>query len=103
MKKHKLIIIGAGIAGLSAAYFAQKSGFDVEVYEKHDKPGGLCTSWSRKGYTFDGCIHWLVGTKPGTEFYKLWHEIGAFDNTERCLPIHINYRGWTVSIWPDNG
>ena len=28
----------------------------------HDKPGGLCTSWKRKGYTIDGCIHWLVGT-----------------------------------------
>jgi phytoene desaturase len=86
MEEQKLIIIGAGIAGLSAAYYAQKSGFKVEVFEQHDKPGGLCTSWTRNGYTFDGCIHWLVGTNPGSEFYKLWHEIGAFDNTKILHP-----------------
>jgi len=30
----------------------------------HDKPGGLCTSWKRKGFKIDGCIHWLVGSSP---------------------------------------
>ncbi len=73
----KIIIIGAGIAGLSAACYARMNGYDAEVYEMHDLPGGLCTSWKRYGYTIDGSIHWLMGSKPGTSFYRLWKELGA--------------------------
>ncbi|MCX7771852.1 MAG: NAD(P)/FAD-dependent oxidoreductase, partial [Clostridia bacterium] len=75
----KLIIIGAGIAGLSAGCYGQINGYDTEIYEMHSIPGGLCTSWHRKGYVFDGCIHWLMGVRPGTSFYKYWQEIGALE------------------------
>jgi len=73
----KIIIIGAGIAGLSAGCYARMNGYEAEIYEMHDKPGGLCTSWKRKGYTIDGCIHWLTGTHPKSNFHKLWAELGA--------------------------
>jgi phytoene dehydrogenase-like protein len=46
------------------------------------KPGGLCTSWKRKGYTFDGCIHWLVGSAPGGGMNRMWREIGALRDTK---------------------
>ena len=73
----KIAIIGAGIAGLSAGCYLQMNGYDTEIFELHDKPGGVCTSWKRKGYTFDGCIHWLVGTRDGSSFNKAWRELGA--------------------------
>jgi len=72
-----IIIIGAGIAGLAAGCYGQMNGYRTQIFELHDKPGGLCTSWKRKGYTFDGCIHWLVGTKPGSGFNRIWRELGA--------------------------
>jgi phytoene dehydrogenase-like protein len=72
-----IIIIGAGVAGLSAGCYAQMNGYDTRIFELHDKPGGLCTSWVRKGYTFDGCIHWLVGSKPGSRMNRIWQELGA--------------------------
>jgi phytoene dehydrogenase-like protein len=75
--KKKIAIIGAGIAGLSAGIYAQMNGFDSEIYESHNLPGGLCTSWKRGEYTFDGCIHWLTGTGEKDSFYKFWNEIGA--------------------------
>lgn len=75
----KVIIIGAGIAGLSAGCYARMNGYEAEIYEMHNIPGGLCTAWNRKGYTFDGCIHWLMGTRPGTSFNKYWNEIGALE------------------------
>lgn len=71
-----IIIIGSGFAGLSAGIYAQMNGYETTVYEMHDKPGGLCTSWRRKGYTFDGCIHWLVGSNPSSGFNDLWKEVG---------------------------
>ncbi|HEY5529231.1 MAG TPA: NAD(P)/FAD-dependent oxidoreductase, partial [Thermoleophilia bacterium] len=73
----KVVIIGAGIAGLSAGCYLQMNGYDTEIFELHERPGGVCTSWTRKGYTFDGCIHWLVGTKDGSSFNKAWRELGA--------------------------
>ena len=63
----KVVIIGAGIAGLTCGIYAQKNGFETEIYEQHTIPGGECTGWDRGGYHFDGCLHWLVGSKPGTQ------------------------------------
>jgi len=73
----KVIIIGAGIAGLSAGCYAQMNGYSTRIFELHEKPGGLCTSWKRKGYTFDGCIEWTIGSKPGTPVNRIFAELGA--------------------------
>lgn len=78
----KIIIIGAGIAGLSTGCYGQMNGYDTEIYEMHNIPGGLCTAWERKGYTFDGCIHWLMGAREGTSFHKYWDEIGALEGRQ---------------------
>jgi phytoene dehydrogenase-like protein len=71
----KVIIAGAGIAGLSAGCYLQMSGFETEIFEMHSLPGGLCTSWKKKDYTMDGCIYWLVGSNPNDPFYSLWNEL----------------------------
>jgi len=73
----QILIIGAGIAGLSAGCYAQMNGFNSKIFEMHSSPGGMCTSWTRGAYTLDGCIHWLVGTKPGTRSNAIWDELGA--------------------------
>jgi phytoene dehydrogenase-like protein len=74
-----VIIIGAGIAGLCAGCYAQMNGYHSTIFEAHNVPGGLCTSWKRKGYTFDGCIQMLMGTGPGTIFHRVWQELGVLD------------------------
>jgi len=73
----KVIIIGGGIAGLSTGCYMQMNDYDCQILEMSQNPGGLCTAWKRKGYTFDGCIHWLVGSSPTEELYKLWQELGV--------------------------
>ena len=75
MNNKKVIIIGAGISGLCAGSYLQMNGYDTEIFELHNVCGGLCTSWERKGYTFDFCIHWLVGSSPSDSFYFLWNEL----------------------------
>jgi phytoene dehydrogenase-like protein len=77
-----IVIIGAGIAGLSAGCYGQMNGYRTQIFELHDKPGGLCTSWKRKGYTFDGCIHWLVGSKTGSSANRIWQELGALQGRQ---------------------
>ena len=43
----------------------------------HNIAGGVCTGWKRKGYTIDGAMNWLMGTKQDSTFYKFWEELGA--------------------------
>jgi phytoene dehydrogenase-like protein len=77
-----IIIIGAGIAGLSAGCYAQMNDYKSIIFELHDLPGGLCTAWERKEYIFDGCIHYLFGTAPGQPFHQVWEELGALQGRE---------------------
>ncbi len=71
----KVIIIGAGIAGLSAGCYLRMNGYDTEIFELHTLPGGLCTSWERGDYIFDGGIGLLDGSNPASPSYHLWNEM----------------------------
>lgn len=58
------IVIGAGLAGLAAAYRLQQAGFRVEVLEKRDRVGGRVLTLRRDGYTID------AGPDAMTEGYR---------------------------------
>lgn len=102
---NKVIIIGAGIAGLTAGVYALQSGFDATIYESHSIPGGASTSWRRKGYLFEGGMHWLTGSTPGTSLNKLWRNIGALDDNTpvyyRDPFLTFEYNGQTVYWYRD--
>ena len=85
-RPRSVIIIGAGIAGLCAGIYAQRNGYKSRIYEMHDLPGGLMTAWKRKGYTIDGCIHWLTWSNPKTNYYTLWEEIGLIQGRQILNP-----------------
>ena len=54
----KAIVIGSGFAGLSAASFLAKAGWEVQVLEKHDQPGGRCRHFKVDGFSFDMGPSW---------------------------------------------
>ncbi len=83
----KIVIIGGGIAGLCAAVYAQKCGYQAEVLEMSDMAGGLAMSWRRGAYTFETCLHWLCGTDPRETLYGIWREI--FD-IEKLAFVHLD-------------
>ncbi len=58
--RYDTIVVGAGIAGLSAAAHLAQAGQKVVVFEQHDKPGGLWTSFERNGVIFDVGGHWTT-------------------------------------------
>ncbi len=101
----KVIIIGAGVSGLSAGIYALQSGFDVEIYEQHFMTGGVCTSWSRKGYTFEGAVHWLTGSSPNSPSYRLWTETNILNDnvkTYRHDPYCVlEYQGQQLNLFRD--
>ncbi len=100
-----LAVVGAGIAGLSAGVYAARSGYRVTILEMHSLPGGLCTSWTRKGYRFDGSIAGLAGTSPDMAIHRLWQDLGVADG----CPLHdpedfgavIGPDGRSVTVFTD--
>lgn len=86
----KSVIIGAGMAGLAAGCYARMNGYRAIIFELHDLPGGLCTAWERRGYIFDGCIHYLFGSGEGQPFNDMWLELGAVQN--RLMVDHDEYQ-----------
>ncbi len=56
-----VIVIGAGISGLTAAALLAKSGLKVELLEQHYQPGGSCGAFRRNGVTFDQGTAMLYG------------------------------------------
>jgi phytoene dehydrogenase-like protein len=95
LSTRKVLVIGAGIAGLSSASYLQRNGFDTEIFEIHDKPGGLCAAWTRGGYRFDGCIHWLMGSGTSSNLHRIWEELGAGELED------IEHEIYQVALLPD--
>ena len=60
-----------GIGGLFCANLLAREGLSVLLVEEHYMVGGYCSTFRRKGYTFDACIHWLMGSSPGTNSLKV--------------------------------
>jgi phytoene dehydrogenase-like protein len=90
--KKKILIIGGGISGLAAGCYGQMNGYQTEIYEMHDKPGGLCTSWKRGEYIIDGCIHWLTGSNPESWCYEMWRELGSITESTKLIQFDEFYR-----------
>ena len=77
MSSDSVIIIGAGLAGLSTGCYAQMNGYRSHILEHRAAPGGVAAAWQRDGYTIDGGIHFITGHRPGTALHELYRELGA--------------------------
>jgi phytoene dehydrogenase-like protein len=101
----KVIVIGGGISGLSAGIYAQKCGFSVTILESHSIAGGNCTSWKRKGYLFEGGMHWLTGSDRGSPINKSWRYTGALDDSVKIRldePFYeFDWNGTRIKMFRD--
>jgi phytoene dehydrogenase-like protein len=79
------VIVGGGIAGLTAAAYLCNSGYQVVVCEKEKKVGGLVNSFHYKGFTFDGGIRAIENS-------------GIVMPMLRQLGLHIDFVDNLVSI-----
>ena len=77
MTEKSIVIIGAGLAGLSTGCYAQMNGYRSHIFEHHTKPGGVAAAWERQGYLIDGGVHFLMGHRPSQPIYDLYRELGT--------------------------
>lgn len=75
-KEYDVLIIGAGISGLTAAAILSKAGLKVGVLERHYLIGGYLQGFQRKDFIFDTAIHWLNQCGEDGTVTKLFNYIG---------------------------
>ncbi|MBC7326463.1 MAG: NAD(P)/FAD-dependent oxidoreductase [Moorella sp. (in: Bacteria)] len=73
---YDVIIVGAGIGGLSCGALLARRGLRVLVIEQHHKIGGYCTSFQRKGFVFDGGVEAISGLGEKGPVRCLFRELG---------------------------
>ena len=86
----RVVVIGAGFAGLATAIRLQAAGYDVTVVEKRAQVGGRAYQFQEAGYTFD--MGPSVVTLPGL-FRELFATAGRnFDDYVKLVPLAPYYR-----------
>lgn len=91
-KYKKVVILGSGLAGLSAAWKLSKEGHSVEILEYKTYPGGMSASLKREPYVFDHAPHmYAVENKP---FYEIFREIMNEDEyVVKDKDVRIQFQG----------
>ena len=79
MEKFDVVIIGAGLGGLSAAGYLAKAGKKVLVLEHHTVPGGYAHEFRRGKYRFEVALHAMDGAAPGGWSYPILKDLEVFD------------------------
>jgi len=88
---YDVIIIGAGLGGLTAGAKLAKEGKSVLLLEQHDRPGGCATTFKRKDFTMEVGLHEMDGIHPGDMKNKVFADLGVSDRVE-LLPVPEFYR-----------
>ncbi len=96
---YDVIVIGAGLGGLSAATFLARHGLRVCLLERHNIPGGYATSFVRGRYEFEVALHELSGIGPEERRGGLYHYLEHLGVAEKVEFIHLPnlYR----AVFPD--
>ncbi len=81
--KFEVVIVGAGLGGLSAAAILSQNGKKVHLIESHDKVGGFATNYRRGKYRMEAGIHMLPGDHP----HSLYHHLYKYFNIEEKIPL----------------
>jgi diapolycopene oxygenase len=102
--KKKVIVIGAGLGGISAAIMLKINGYDVEIFEKNEKIGGKLNLIKEKGYTFD--LGPSILTLP--QYFRNLFEasgrnMGDYIKIEKVRPHWRNFfeDGTVIDLHPD--
>src|SRR5512145_2853934 len=94
----KVIIIGSGMAGLTAGAYLAKAGHAVTIYEQFPTPGGVTTTIRQDGFGWDIGPLLLDGFSPGDKGRLILEELGV----SKQVPVVQEDRGLAMpdfALW----
>ncbi|MGL5197022.1 MAG: NAD(P)-binding protein, partial [Chroococcales cyanobacterium] len=101
----RVIVIGAGIGGLTAGALLAKRGYAVRVFDLAIVPGGCASTFRRQGFTFDVGATQVAGLEPGGIHHRIFSELGinlpeATDCDPACA-VFLPGETTPINIWRD--
>ncbi len=92
-RSYDAVIVGAGVGGLTCGMMLAKEGLRVLIVERHFMAGGYCSTFRRKGYTFDAATHFypLLGN-PSSITGRLLQDLGVRTEWVKMDPVdHFHF------------
>ncbi len=101
----KVVVIGAGIGGLTAAALLAHRGYAVKVFDQAIVPGGCASTFKRRGFTFDVGATQVAGLEPGGIHHQIFKELGIeLPPASECDPacaVFLPGEREPISVWRD--
>jgi len=88
---YDIIVIGAGLGGLTAGAKLAREGKKVLLLEQHDRPGGCATTFRRRDFTMEVGLHEMDGLHPGDLKTRIFRDLGISDRVD-FIPVPEFYR-----------
>jgi C-3',4' desaturase CrtD len=105
MERHDVVVIGAGIAGLTAAALLAKEGKDVRLLEAHHQSGGCAGTFRRGAFVFDVGATQVAGLEPGGSharvFRHLQMPLPAASPLDPACVVHLDDGSPPIHLWRD--
>lgn len=104
-QKPSVLVVGAGIGGLTAAALLAQRGYGVRVFDQALVPGGCASTFRRRGFTFDVGATQVAGLEPGGIHHQIFTELGvAIPEARPCDPacaVYLPGESEPISVWRD--
>jgi C-3',4' desaturase CrtD len=103
--KSRIVVIGAGIGGLTAGALLAHRGYQVLVLDRAIAPGGCASTFKRKGFTFDVGATQVAGLEPGGIHHRIFTELGIkLPEAKPCDPacaVYLPGETQPINVWRD--
>ncbi|HEY9908262.1 MAG TPA: C-3',4' desaturase CrtD [Thermosynechococcaceae cyanobacterium] len=101
----RVVVIGAGIGGLTAGALLAHRGYSVQVFDQAIVPGGCASTFKRQGFTFDVGATQVAGLELGGIHHRIFSEL-EIDLPEAtfCDPacaVYLPGEQEPVNVWRD--
>ena len=103
--RQNVVVIGAGIGGLTAAALLAHRGYGVKVFDQAIVPGGCASTFKRRGFTFDVGATQVAGLEPGGIHHQIFAELGiGLPPASECDPacaVFLPGESEPINVWRD--
>jgi C-3',4' desaturase CrtD len=101
----KVIVIGAGIGGLTAGALLAKRGYEVKIFDQAIVPGGCASTFKRQGFTFDVGATQVAGLEPGGIHHRIFTELEielpAATPCDPACAVFLPRETTPINVWRD--
>lgn len=100
-----VVVIGAGIGGLTTAALLARWGYPVKVFDQALVPGGCASTFKRRGFTFDVGATQVAGLEPGGIHHRIFQELAIdLPPARPCDPacsVFLPGETEPINVWRD--